>query len=291
MKSGAWTEIFKAGDYGDKGVYTKADLEAMVSNFNAEDQVPIVVGHPATDSPAWGWIAEVKRRGGVLLGRIGELHKDFAEALAQKKFKNRSVRIVRTGAGAKLLHLGFLGAALPQVAGLKQAAQFAGDGECTDHEFALPADDGRRDTDQEEDEMEKDEKIKQLEADLAAEKAARTADQERSAKTRAAARKDDFARFVDTEMVATGKIAAPRKDEVVAFMASLPDDEQADFSFETDGTKRTISQADWFKGFVRALPAAEFTQQLPDGPDQQGRSGQDFARNDKGQLIDLSKHV
>jgi hypothetical protein len=290
MNSGAWTEIFKAGDYGAKGVYTEADLDKLVQNFNAEDQVPIVVGHPATDSPAWGWIAEVKRHGSVLLGRIGELHQDFAAALAQKKFKNRSVRIARTPSGPKLLHLGYLGAALPQVEGLKQAAQFAGDGDCIDHEFALQTDDGRRNT-QEDEEMDKDERIKQLEADLAAEKAARTSEQQAAAQTRAAARKDEFSRFVETEMVATGKIAAERKNEVVSFMESLPDGEQADFSVEIDGTKRTISPADWFKGFVRGLPAADFTRDLPAGPQQGQQSGQDFVRDDKGQLVDLARHV
>ncbi len=294
MKRGYWTEIFRAGDYGAKGVYTPADLDAIVANFNAEDKVPVVIGHPKTDSPAWGWLDAVKHQDGVLLGRPGEMHAEFAKALDQRLFKNRSVRIAKTPAGPKLLHLGFLGATLPQVEGLKQVAEFAGDGDCTDYAFTLPDAAGQtgaaRDNHEESD-MEKDEKIKKLEADLAAEKAARQSEKDAAEKTRATARGSEFARFVTDEMVATGKIATGRTDEVVAFMTSLPDGSQADFSYEDDGAKKTVNQVEWFKSFVRDLPAAEFARALPGDPGRTQQKGQDFGRDDKGQLVDLARHV
>lgn len=290
MKKGEWTEIFRAGDYGDKGAYTAADLDGMVANFNSEDQVPIVIGHPQTDSPAWGWISAVKRVGEVLQGKIGELHAEFSKALAEKMFKNRSVRIVKTAAGPKLLHLGFLGAALPQVEGLKQTAQFAGDGECVDYGFELPGASGQGDNSKEKAMTE--EEIKQMQADLkkaqddlAAEKAARQSDKDASAKAAGEAKAEEFARFVETEMVATGKIPQGRKEEIVAFMRSLSDGETADFSFSDNGATKSVKPVEWFKDYVRKLPAADFTRELPGGAAQTGAGKQ------TGKLPDLSHKV
>lgn len=284
MKIGEWTEIFRAGDYGSKGQYTDADLDGMIASFNTEDQVPIVVGHPQTDSPAWGWIAELRRAGNVLLGRIGELHKDFAAALTEGKFRNRSVRIARTDTGPKLLHLGFLGAVLPQVEGLKQTALFAGDDDCQDFGFELPGDAGQNNNSQE-DEMEKDEQIKRLQDDLAAERAARQSDKEAADLVAAEARKADFASFVESEMVANGKIASGRKDEVVGFMLSLEGGEAADFSFSADGVTKSVRPVAWFKEFVKALPVADFTRELPSGPEKQASGKQE------NRLVDLSHKV
>ncbi len=285
LKAGEWTEIFRAGDYGTKGAYGADDLDKMVANFNTSDQVPIVVGHPETDSPAWGWLAAVKRAGDVLMGKVGELHKDFGQALAENKFRNRSVRIARTATGPKLLHLGFLGATLPQVEGLKQAAQFAGDGDRVDYGFDLPGQVDNPDnrgnikekttmTAEEIAKMQAD--LKKAKDDLAAEKAGRLTDKE-------AARGAEFAAWVETEMVATGKLPAGRKDEVTAFMRSLPDGDTADFSFAADGATKSVQPVAWFKDFVKGLAAAEFTRELPVG------EVKDFAR--KGKLVDLSHKV
>lgn len=283
---GDWTEIFRAGEYGAKGRYTEADLDKMVTNFNAEDQVPIVVGHPQTDSPAWGWLSEVKRVGNVLMAKVGELHKDFASALAESKFKNRSVRIARTSAGPKLLHLGFLGAVLPEVDGLKQMAQFDGDGDRVDHDFDLAAAAAQGDNHEESD-MEKDEQINKLKADLAAEKAARAAERTAAEEKAKKSMLAEFALFVDSEVIATGKLPKERKQEMVGFMASLPSGETADFSVETDGATKKYSPVEWFKDFVKGLPVPEFTRELPVG------TAKDFSRETSGtgKLVDLSHKV
>lgn len=292
LKAGDWTEIFKAGDYGSKGKYSEADLDLMVANFNISDQVPIVVGHPATDAPAWGWLAEVKRVGRILTGKVGELHKDFAQALLENKFRNRSVRIAKTPAGPKLLHLGFLGAVLPQVEGLKTSAQFAGECDLVDYGFDLPEASGPAGNDKEKT-MLTEEQAAQLQADLkkaqeelALEKAARAKEKEEAGKKEEEAKAAEFAAWVDTEMVATGKIPAAGKDEVVAFMGSLPAGDAADFSVAIDGATKTYNPVEWFKGFVKALPTAEFTRTLPAG------TALDFSRTgQKAKLVDLSHKV
>lgn len=291
MKKGEWTEIFRAGDYGDKGRYTDADLDKMVDNFNAEDQVPIVLGHPQTDSPAWGWISEVKRAGGVLQGKIGELHSEFTKALAEKMFKNRSVRIAKTATGPKLLHLGFLGAALPQVEGLKQTAQFTGDGDCVDYGFELSGPvsgqgDNSKETAMTEEEIKKlQEDLQKAKDELAAEKAAREGDKAAAAKTAGEAKAAEFSAWVETEMVASGKIAPARKDEVTAFMLALPDGETADFNFAADGATKSVRPVVWFKDFVKTLPSADFTRELPQG------AGKNASGPQSGKLVDLSHKV
>jgi hypothetical protein len=284
LTTGDWTEIFKSGDYGAKGSYSDEDLDKMVANFNTSDQVPIVVGHPATDAPAWGWLTEVKRAGSVLMAKVGELHKDFAQALAENKFRNRSVRIARTATGPKLLHLGFLGAVLPQVEGLKASTQFAGDGDLVDYGFDLAE---KRPGDKpKEGDMEKDEQIKKLEADLAAEKAARAKEKAAGEEAEKKMRQAEFAAFVDSELIAKGIIPTAGKDEVVAFMASLPIGQAADFSVAIDGATKTYNPVDWFKGFIKALPTAEFTRELPAG------ETKDFSRTDPTRkLVDLSHKV
>lgn len=285
LSAGDWLEIFRAGDYGPKGKYSTEDLEKMVANFNAADQAPIVVGHPETDAPAWGWLSEVKRQGEVLLGRIGELHKDFAAALAENKFRNRSVRIAQTASGPKLLHLGFLGAVLPQVEGLKTAA-FGDDSQRLDYAFDLPekaptSEGGQTAT--KEEEMDKDEQIKKLQADLAAEKKARadekTAADEKARKTLRA----EFALFVDSELIGKGKLPKEEKEAAVEFMASLPTGEAADFSVTEEGKTTTHSLVEWFKDFVKSLPAADFTRELPPGAVKDFGQGQG-----KTKVVDLS---
>ena len=116
---GQWMEIFRAGDYGDKGAYTPADLDRMVANYDpARHEAPVVLGHPELDSPAYGWVESVKRSGDVLLGKLRQVDPGFEELVRSGRFKKRSVAIYRTEAGPALRHLGFLGAVPPEVKGL-----------------------------------------------------------------------------------------------------------------------------------------------------------------------------
>lgn len=133
VATGQWLEIFRAGHYGKKGSYSAADLDKIVSNFTGN--VPIVIGHPERDAPARGWLDGVKRSGDVLLGRVGAMDTSFARDLAESKYRNRSIRLLKTDFGPKLLHLGFLGAVLPEVAGLRATASFSGQADRLDFGF------------------------------------------------------------------------------------------------------------------------------------------------------------
>ena len=112
-------EIFRAGDYGDKGVFTRAHLDEMVANFNpAVHEPPNVIGHPEADAPAHGWLASVRRSGDVLVGRLKQVPQVFADAVEAGTYKKRSVAFYKTAKGYMVRHLGWLGAQPPQVKGL-----------------------------------------------------------------------------------------------------------------------------------------------------------------------------
>ena len=295
--TGQWREIFRAGDYGDKGRYTQDDLDAMVANFNEDDQVPIVVGHPKTDSPAWGWITGLRRIGDTLQAREGWIHPAFAKAREQRLFKNRSVRLGRTKHGPKLLHLGWLGAALPEVEGLSGAVFGRVEEAFEEINFALAhrgpeaaSINQEKDMDEQvkeekKESAEQDERIaaleariKELEEALAAEKAAR--EEERKAREAEDEKREEaeFSAFIDAELIAKGRLPQARKPEALTFLKALNRfDGTADFSAEEGWgwAKR------WFMDFARGLPAADLLSELPGegaAASEPGAAGPDLTR-------------
>lgn len=114
-------EIFRTGTWtSDKGIskqYTEADLDKIIENYNSEDPAPIVIGHPQTNSPAFGWIEKVKRVADRLIAVPKQLNDQFVDLVKNGAFKKRSISITPD---LKLVHVGFLGAAAPAVEGLKE---------------------------------------------------------------------------------------------------------------------------------------------------------------------------
>jgi hypothetical protein len=118
---GQWIDVFRAGDYGDKGSYTPADLDLMVANYNpAQHEAPVVIGHPEHDAPAFGWVAALRRAGDTLQAKLRQVAPQFEALVGQGQFKKRSVAFYRTASGLALRHLGFLGAMPPEVKGLRE---------------------------------------------------------------------------------------------------------------------------------------------------------------------------
>lgn len=118
-----WVEIFKAGTHtaknGYTGTWTEADIDEMVSSFDPKDrEVPIVIGHPKDDGPAYGWVDKLKRSGSTLLAKFKQVDQGFIDLLKAGRFKNRSISLFKNSPN-RLRHVGFLGAAQPAVAGLK----------------------------------------------------------------------------------------------------------------------------------------------------------------------------
>ncbi len=113
-------EIFRTGTWtSDKGItkeYTESDLDKLVDNYNSEDPAPIVIGHPQTNAPAFGWIEKIKRVADRLIAVPKQLNEDFVKLVKDGAFKKRSVSFTPD---FKLNHIGFLGAVAPAVEGLK----------------------------------------------------------------------------------------------------------------------------------------------------------------------------
>jgi len=128
LEKDGWIPILRAGAFtsssGDPAVFTQTDLQKIVDDYDPDvEEAPLVIGHPKTDDPAWGWVKSLKRSGDWLLMQTHKVAKEFKDAVNDGRFNKRSVSLV----GSKLKHVGFLGAALPAVSGLGSAKLNASD--------------------------------------------------------------------------------------------------------------------------------------------------------------------
>lgn len=114
--------------------FTAEDLAAAAAAYDpAVYQAPIVVGHPAIDAPAYGWVAKIHDRGGDLHAEPDQVDAAFAELVRAGRFKKVSAAWFTPSHPRNpapgvyyLKHLGFLGATAPAVPGLKPV-EFAAD--------------------------------------------------------------------------------------------------------------------------------------------------------------------
>lgn len=82
--------MFRAGNYGNKGVYAESDLDEMAASYDPNYlQAPITPDHVET-GPAWGWIINVYREGDTLFGDW-QMHPDSYQLLKDGKYKRRSI--------------------------------------------------------------------------------------------------------------------------------------------------------------------------------------------------------
>ena len=135
-------EVFRPGTFtpmaGAPITYSAADLRAVADAYDpAVAPAPIVVGHPDTDAPAYGWVesfdydADQER----LFANLHEIEPAFAELVKTGRFKKVSMAYFAPSQGHNPVpgtwypkHLGFLGAAAPGVPGLKNASFAGGEG-------------------------------------------------------------------------------------------------------------------------------------------------------------------
>lgn len=104
---------------------TGADLIAMAAAYNAGAwQAPVVIGHPETDDPAWGWVLSAGIRDDGLHLEI-EVLPEMADLIESRRYQNVSLALWAADAAGNptpgvwgIKHLGFLGAVPPAVKGL-----------------------------------------------------------------------------------------------------------------------------------------------------------------------------
>ena len=114
--------IFKTGEHTDSSgntrVWTISDLDKICYQFNnVHSTVPICVGHPKTNSPAYGWIESVRRIGENLYCTFKGVNKQFEDAVKQGLFKNRSISL---DGDLNIRHIAFLGGQAPAIKGLEE---------------------------------------------------------------------------------------------------------------------------------------------------------------------------
>lgn len=131
-------QIFKPGRHvamsGAMLNFTEADLRASAAAYDpAKHEAPIVIGHPAHNAPAYGWVKSLAFADG-LDAEPQQVDPAFAEMVDQGRFKKISASFYSPDSPQNpvpgvyyLRHVGFLGAQPPAVKGLRQP-EFA-DGE------------------------------------------------------------------------------------------------------------------------------------------------------------------
>jgi len=129
-------EIFRSGRHvtvdGKPTNFSRRDLEEIAASYNtAAHEAPVVIGHPKTDDPAFGWIKALVVRGDRLEAVADQIAPAFAEAHRAGAYKKVSSSFYppehpNNPAPGKwyLRHVGMLGAVPPSVKGLR-AAEFA----------------------------------------------------------------------------------------------------------------------------------------------------------------------
>ncbi|GAB4481859.1 MAG: hypothetical protein OHK0044_30590 [Burkholderiaceae bacterium] len=104
---------------------TAADIAAIAAAYEpARYQAPVVIGHPATDDPAWGWVVGASAAADGLWLDV-ELLPEMADLVRAGRYRAVSVALWTPQAPGNpkpgtwaLKHLGYLGAAAPAVKGL-----------------------------------------------------------------------------------------------------------------------------------------------------------------------------
>ena len=131
-------EIFRAGTRADNNgrnvTITPDDVAAIAAHYDkTKHEAPIVVGHPSTNAPAFGWVDKLTAENGVLFADFAEVDGDFADLVRKGRYKKVSASFYppkhanNPDPGVYYLrHVGFLGAHPPAVKGLA-AINFADD--------------------------------------------------------------------------------------------------------------------------------------------------------------------
>lgn len=266
--------ILKVGKFtdskGNQHEFTTEKLDKIVHNFEAvHKDVPICVGHPKTNSPAYGWIDSVKRIGDNLYCTFKGVQDEFKQAVQKGLFRNRSVSLDKD---LNLRHLAFLGGACPAVKGLEQFCfetdETALDIELSDFEDLAAA--SKNST----------EDVAKIKEELAAEQAKNVELIKEIEKQKEDVKKKEFEDFCD-KAITNGNILPKHKECVINILASAADTGTFNFA---DGEEDAVQSV---KNFIGDLKMFDFAAELQGGEDNAYFS--DFTAEDWAKAIDRVK--
>jgi hypothetical protein len=131
-------EVFRAGEYGERGTFTADDLATIAATYSPGMlEAPVTLDHDQWGR-AYGWVVSVRAEGSRLFADMN-IHEDMLESLRKGEYRKRSVEIYNSlkEAGGKLYlkAVSFLGAAAPAVKGMQDLA-FADGAESVAIEFS-----------------------------------------------------------------------------------------------------------------------------------------------------------
>ncbi|MFM9902105.1 MAG: hypothetical protein ACKVOT_13925 [Polaromonas sp.] len=285
----AQIEIFRAGNHtDDSGTvhnFSQADVAGMVAAYDPKlREAPLTIGHPEHNLPAYGWVSGLAVNGtGALAMNTHQVVPQFAEMVAAKLFKKRSASFYPPSHPNNpmpgkwyLRHVAFLGAQPPAIAGLADFAAGPNEGAVNFSESSdpvAPVTQTNPEPTPEQLRMSKElqdqlaaANAKQAETDkaLAAANAAtkKVEDQlAQFAESALTARTAGFVSFAETQIKA-GVLLPKDKDAAVAALGMLADCKPV--SFSEGGVTKTISAAEWLKGFIEARkPVVSFGEHAP----------------------------
>ncbi|MCP4112826.1 MAG: hypothetical protein GY749_46090 [Desulfobacteraceae bacterium] len=98
--------------------YNREDLLEITKKYNTqtEYEAPLVIGHPQTDDPAYGWVKSLKVAGEKLYAEIDAISAYIRNLVQKKAYKYVSIALYPD---RLLRHVGLLGAAPPAVKGME----------------------------------------------------------------------------------------------------------------------------------------------------------------------------
>lgn len=136
-------EIFRPGSHTDSSgralTFSEGEVSDLASGYDpALYEAPVVIGHPKSDDPAYGWVRSLRFAEGALKATLHKVAPSFAALVKEGAFRNRSASLYAPSAPGNprpghwyLRHLGFLGATPPAIKGLQPVAFAEGDGAVT----------------------------------------------------------------------------------------------------------------------------------------------------------------
>lgn len=131
-------EVFRADDRASRGI-SSDDIAQLADAYDGDaNPVPVVIGHPKSDSPAQGTVKAFRAEGSKLFATLSGLKDELVNGLKDGSFINRSMAFFApehesnpTPGKLAPRHLGFLGGSAPGIPGLSplKALSFNADDE------------------------------------------------------------------------------------------------------------------------------------------------------------------
>lgn len=253
-------EIFRAGtrldNHGNTYTILPDDVAAIASHYDkTKHEAPIVVGHPTTNAPAFGWVDKLTAENGVLYANFAQVDDDFADLVRKGRYKKVSASFYPpkhpsnpNPSGFYLRHVGFLGAHPPAVKGLKSIDFADDDGNVISFcEICEPENKENTMTTEEQLAAEKAarEKAEQEAANAKAELAKLQAEQELALRDAAHKQNVDFAEG----LVKQGSLKPADKDLIVQVLDFAEHPEHVTADFGEGSNKKSLANA--LKDFLK----------------------------------------